>query len=113
VRSPDASVVRLDRWQALSKAEREGFAPLCPDLVVELASPADEPQTLRHNLAAYKANGARLGWLLLPQSRTVEIWQIGTAETANSPLVLNDPNRLEAGLEFPGLVIDPRRIWEI
>ena len=111
VRSPDASVVRLDRWQALSEAEREGFAPLCPDLVVELASPADEPQALRRKMAAYMANGASLGWLLLPQSRTVEVWT--AAETANSPLVLNDPSRLEAGLEFPGLVIDPRRIWEV
>jgi len=27
--------------------------------------------------------------------------------------VLNDPSQLEAGLEFPGLVIDPRRIWEV
>jgi Uma2 family endonuclease len=111
VRSPDASVVRLDRWQALSEAEREGFAPICPDLVVELASPSDEPQALRRKMAAYMANGASLGWLLLPQSRTVEVWT--AAETANSPLVLNDPNRLEAGLEFPGLVIDPRRIWEV
>ena len=40
--SPDASVIRLDRWQALSPDERRGFAPLCPDLVVELASPNDE-----------------------------------------------------------------------
>ena len=111
VRSPDASVVRLDRWQALSEAEREGFAPLCPDLVVELASPSDEPQALRRKMAAYMANGASLGWLLLPQGRTVEVWT--AAETANSPLVLNDPSRLEAGLEFPGLVIDPRRIWEV
>ena len=56
------------------------------------------------------ANGARLGWLLLPQKRTVEVWTVKTNETANSPLVLNDQSRLEAGLEFPGLVIDPRRI---
>ncbi len=99
VRSPDASVLRLERWQTLSKAERDGFPPLCPDLVVELA--------------AYMANGASLGWLLLPQSRTVEVWKAGAAETANSPLVLSDPARLEAGPEFPGLVIDPRRIWEV
>ena len=112
MRSPDASVVRLDRWQALSEAEREGFAaPICPDLVVELASPADEPQALRHKMVAYMANGASLGWLLLPQSCTVEVWT--AAETANSPLVLNDLSRLEAGLDFPGLVIDPRRIWEV
>jgi Uma2 family endonuclease len=65
VRSPDASLVRLDRWRALSDAERDGFPPLCPDLVVELASPSDEPQALRRKLAAYMANGARLGWLLV------------------------------------------------
>ena len=112
VRSPDASVVRLERWQALSEAEREGFPPLCPDLVVELASPSDEPQVLRRKLAAYMANGASLGWLLLPQSRTVEVWKAGAPETANSPQVLTDPAGLEAGPEFPGLVIDPRRIWE-
>jgi Uma2 family endonuclease len=111
VRSPDASVVRLDRWQALSAAERESFAPICPDLVVELASPSDELEVLRRKMVAYMTNGARLGWLLLPQKRTVEVWT--AAETANSPLVLNDPSRLEAGLEFPGLVIDPRRIWEV
>ena len=99
VRSPDASVVRLERWQALSEAERDGFPPLCPDLVVELA--------------AYMANGASLGWLLLPQSRTVEVWKAGAAATANSPLVFTDPAQLEAGTEFPGLVIDPRRIWEV
>ena len=111
VRSPDASLVRLDRWRALSEAEREGFPPLCPDLVVELASPSDELEVLRRKMVAYMTNGARLGWLLLPQKRTVEVWT--AAETANSPLVLNDPSRLEAGLEFPGLVIDPRRIWEV
>jgi hypothetical protein len=54
-----------------------------------------------------------LGWLLLPQSRTVEVWKAGAAETANSPLVFTDPARLEAGPEFPVLVIDPRRIWEV
>jgi Uma2 family endonuclease len=111
VRSPDASVVRLDRWQALSAAERESFAPICPDLVVELASPFDELEVLRRKMVAYMTNGARLGWLLLPQKRTVEVWT--AAETANASLVLNDPSRLEAGLEFPGLVIDPRRIWEV
>jgi Uma2 family endonuclease len=111
VRSPDASVVRLDRWQALSAAERESFAPICPDLVVELASPSDELEVLRRKMVAYMTNGARLGWLLLPQKRTVEVWT--AAETANASLVLNDPSRLEAGLEFPGLVIDPRRIWEV
>jgi hypothetical protein len=41
------------------------------------------------------------------------VWKAGAAEKANSPLVLTDPARLEAGPELPGLVIDPRRIWEV
>jgi hypothetical protein len=59
------------------------------------------------------ASGASLGWLLLPQSRTVEVWKAGAAATANSLLMFTDPAQLEAGPEFPGLVIDPRRIWDV
>jgi Uma2 family endonuclease len=78
VLSPDASLVALERWQALNAEERCGFAPLCPDLVVELASPSDEGprglSALREKMAAYQRNGARLGWLLIPRERAVEVW---------------------------------------
>ncbi|MDF5732871.1 MAG: Uma2 family endonuclease [Rhizonema sp. PD38] len=40
-RSPDASRVKLERWVALTLEEKEGFAPLCPDFVVELRSASD------------------------------------------------------------------------
>jgi Uma2 family endonuclease len=39
IRSPDASWVERERWEALTTSEREKFAPLCPDFVVELHSP--------------------------------------------------------------------------
>ena len=114
VRSPDASLVRLDRWLALSEAERDGFPPLCPDLVVELASPSDEPQALRRKLAAYMANGARLGWLLLPLSRSVEVWTPESAAGASIPArVLAAGQPLEAGQQFPGLSIDLAEIWGV
>lgn len=113
VRSPDASVVRLDCWQALSEAERDGFAPLCPDLVVELASPSDQPQGLRRKMASYITNGARLGWLLLPRQRCVEAWRADA--TTHQPEVTEviEAHRLEAGPEFPGLVLNLERIWEV
>lgn len=114
VRSPDASLVRLDRWLALSEAERDGFPPLCPDLVVELASPSDEPQALRRKLAAYMTNGARLGWLLLPLSRSVEVWTPESATAAPIPAqVLVAGQQLEAGQQFPGLRIDLAEIWGV
>ena len=110
VLSPDASLVRLDRWQALTPEQRRGFAPLCPDLVVELARPSDEGprglSALRSKMAAYQANGARLGWLLIPSQQSVEVW-----------LASGDPERfdglavLEAGLDFPALQLQLPEIW--
>ncbi|MCX5955719.1 MAG: Uma2 family endonuclease [Cyanobacteria bacterium] len=66
--------MHLDRWAALNDAERRGFPPLSPDLVVEPASPNDAPADLRRRMALYAANEACLVWLLLAKSRSVEIW---------------------------------------
>ena len=110
VLSPDASLVRLDRWQALSSEQRRSFSPLCPDLVIELASPSDEGpravKALRQKMAAYQSNGAKLGWLLLPHDQAVEVWP-ASAE----PFRLDQAVALEAGPDFPGLILDLAEIW--
>ncbi len=111
VPSPDASLVRLERWQALSEAERDGFPPLCPDLVVELASPLDQPEALRLKMASYISNGAQLGWLLLPRQRTVELWSADPSTQEARFSALSGASRLEAAAEFPGLLIDLEEIW--
>jgi Uma2 family endonuclease len=111
VRSPDASLVRLERWQALSETERRGFPPLCPDLVVELASPSDRATDLERRMASYMKNGASVGWLLLPESRSVEIWTGADAGAGTAPARISEANRLEAGPVFPGLAIDLKDIW--
>jgi Uma2 family endonuclease len=113
VLSPDASLLAMDRWRVLTPEQRRGFAPLCPDLVVELASPGDEgPRgltALRHKLAAYQRNGARLGWLLIPSERAVEVW--GPLETGEEGRRIEAATRLEGDPVFPGLVIDLEPIW--
>src|ERR1041385_9340637 len=38
IRSPDASWVRLEKWDSLSQEQKERFSPFCPDFVVELRS---------------------------------------------------------------------------
>jgi Uma2 family endonuclease len=106
--SPDASALRLERWQALTPREREGFVPLCPDLVVELASPSDRLPALRRKMAAYQANGAPLGWLLLPDTRSVEVWRRG-----RDPELLEGPASLEGAPELPGLRLDLAEFWAV
>ena len=56
VLSPDGSAVRLERWQALTPAERQGFPPLCLDLVVELNGEPELPG-LRLDLADSRKPG--------------------------------------------------------
>jgi Uma2 family endonuclease len=117
VLSPDAAAVRLERWQALSPKQRRGFPPLCPDLVIELASPSDEgpraAAALRRKMAAYVANGALLGWLLFPEQQAVEIWQAGDDEvTPAVPRRLGRATVLDGGDLLPGLVLDLEEIWQ-
>jgi Uma2 family endonuclease len=59
----------------------------------------------------YISNGARLGWLLLPRRRTVEVWSSDPATQAARFSALSDASRLEATAEFPGLVIELEQIW--
>jgi Uma2 family endonuclease len=72
-RSPDASWVRKERWESLTLKQRKGFAPLCPDFVVELRSETDTLKGLRDKMQEYMNNGAQLGWLIDPKNRRVEI----------------------------------------
>ena len=117
VLSPDASLVSLERWQALSPEQRRGFPPLCPDLVVELASPSEEgPRgvtALRRKLTVYQLNGAQLGWLLLPQEQVVEVWP--SRQSPEAPLPesqrLDGVTELDGGIVLPGLLLDLEEIW--
>jgi Uma2 family endonuclease len=114
VLSPDAALVLEDRWQTLSPEQRRSFPPLCPDLVIELASPSDEgPRgvtALRHKMDRYQANGARLGWLLLPQERAVEIWRGGQQGMAER---LENASRVDGSDLAEGLELDLEEIWVV
>ncbi|KDR58052.1 Uma2 family endonuclease [Limnospira platensis] len=106
IRSPDASWVSRPRWEALTPEVRRGFAPLCPDFVVELRSPTDSLSELRQKMGEYLENGARLGWLIDPQNRRVEIYR-----PQQEIEVFEDPTELSGGDVLPGFVLRLNRIW--
>ena len=84
------------------------------DWIVGKPSARRSAMALRRKLAAYLANGARLGWLLLPLSRSVEVWTPEPAAGAHPPArVLVGVQQLEAGQEFPGLTLALAEIWAI
>lgn len=101
IRSPDAAWVRKERWEALNAEEQQRFSPLCPDFVAELRSPTDRVEVLREKLREYIENGTRLGWLIDPQARTVEIYRPSQpVEQRQEPRTLSGEDVL------PGFVLD-------
>jgi Uma2 family endonuclease len=106
-RSPDAAWVRQERWEALTQEQRRKFPPLSPDFVIELRSATDEVETLQVKMQEYMENGVRLGWLINPQQRQVEVYRQGQPkETHNSPSSLSGEDIL------PGFVLDLSRIFD-
>jgi Uma2 family endonuclease len=107
VRAPDAAWVRRERWTALTPEQREHFAPLCPDFVVEVASPSDRLADLQAKMDEYLANGAQLGWLIIPERRSAYVYRPG--EEAQ---LLSNVDSISGDPTLPGFVLDLTPIWE-
>ena len=105
-RSPDAAWIPLERWDALTTEQKRRFLPLCPDFVVELLSPSDSLTATQEKMREYLANGTRLGWLIVRDSRRVEIYRQGReVEVLESPVSLSGEDVL------PGFVLNLEPIW--
>ncbi|MBD2005994.1 MULTISPECIES: Uma2 family endonuclease [Cyanophyceae] len=105
-RSPDAAWVRQDRWDALTREQQEGFAPLCPDFVLELRSKNDNMEPLGAKMREYMDNQARLGWLIGRKNKKVEIYRQG-----QDVEVLDNPTTLSGEDVLPGFVLDLTEVW--
>lgn len=106
VRAPDASWIGSDRWNALGEAAQNQFASIVPDFVVELRSNSDTMRSLREKMREYIEVGVRLGWLIDPATRLVEIYRPGVdvERIENATTVSGEP-------ELPGFVLDLGKVW--
>ena len=109
-RSPDVSWIEADRWNNLTIKEKEGFPPIVPDFVIELVSPSDlknqRYEDLQDKMQEYLDNGVRLGWLIEPSAKTVEIYR-----PSKQVEILNNPQTLSGENILPGFVLDLSEIF--
>ena len=75
VRSPDLAWISRERWDSIFESDRQGFAPLCPDFVVEIRSKSDDLKDLKEKMEEYRDNGCRLGWLIDRAGKQVFIYR--------------------------------------
>ncbi len=100
-RSPDVAWIKIERWEALTPTQRKKFLPLCPDFAIELVSETDDVEETRAKMQEYLQNGLRLGWLINPKLREVEIYRPNQEVE-----VLVSPTTLSGEDVLPGFVLD-------
>jgi Uma2 family endonuclease len=106
VRAADAAWVSLDRWNALTREQRQGYAPICPEFVIELKSPSDRSAELQAKVKTWIANGAEVAWLIDPERKVVEIYRPG-----QSPEVLHEPSSVQGSGPVAGFELVMARVW--
>ncbi|MGJ5631370.1 Uma2 family endonuclease [Nostoc sp. CALU 1950] len=106
MRSPDASWIELERWNALTDAQKASFAPICPSFVIELRSSSDRLIKLQEKMQEYIDNGALLGWLIDRQNRKVYIYRPNREVE-----ILDNPEVVSGNPELPGSILRMSKIW--
>ena len=95
VLSPDASWVSNENWKNVSIGQRNKFAELCSDFVIEVRSKSDSIQELKNKMERWISNGVKLGWLIDP---------IKTTSYVFSP---NHPSKTIKGFDSPLVAVEP------
>ena len=105
-RSPDVSWIKLERWNRLAPQEKRVFAPIDPDFVIELMSPTDELLVTQNKMEEYISCGVKLGWLINPDGKEVEIYRYGKEKE-----IVTNPNSLSGEELLPELTVDLTEIF--
>ncbi len=107
MRSPDAAWISDARWYALSKAERRGYPPICPEFLIEVLSASDSRKTLEAKMQTWIDNGAQLAWMVDPYAATLSIYRPGKEVE-----VLERPDSVEAGPPVEGFRLSTLLLWD-
>ncbi len=100
--SPDAAWVSNEKIALLSEDDKSKFAPVCPDFICELKSPSDRLNTLKNKMLKWIENGARLAWLIDPESKKVFIYR----EDGSVSIIQGFNNKLSGEDVLPGFELD-------
>jgi Uma2 family endonuclease len=104
IRSPDVTWIELSKLVDIPAGVK--FPQVVPDFVIELRSDTDRMPKLREKMEEYKSNGVRLGLLIDPQAKRVEIYRQGQEVE-----ILEAPTAIDCSEVMPGFLLDLTRIW--
>jgi Uma2 family endonuclease len=101
--SPDASWIEKSRLENVSI---EQFAPVVPDFIIELRSTKDALKPLQEKMREYQRLGVKLGLLVNPKHKQLEIYRPGQEIE-----VLEAPGSIDCGEVMPGFILSLSKMW--
>lgn len=104
---PDIAFRRLDP-DAEPAARR--WVPTMPDLAVEIKSPSNSMPELRRKAAIYLRRGARLVWIVLPDTESVEVHRLG-ADGEMEREVIGFESQLSGEEVLPGFTLPLTKLF--
>ena len=102
---PDAAFVRRERQPGGVRAA--SYAPMIPDLAVEVRSPTDRNADVADKLRLYRQAGVPLVWWLDPKRRTVSVYRHGVLAAE-----FGEGETLDGEDILPGFTVPVRQIFE-
>ncbi len=105
IRRPDFSIIRGERFAALD-APAPALMPIVPDLAVEVVSTHDKASKLNAKIREYLDAGVPVVWVLLPETRSVEVHQ------GRSMRRLSADDTIDAGDLLPGWSVQVSELFD-
>ena len=88
----------------------KGYAPIMPDIAVEVRSPSNTFVELRRKAETYLQHGSEIVWLVLPEREGVEEWTLD--EDGRMQSIFIDRNgALDGGNALPGFTLPLRELF--
>ena len=105
---PDVAFIRKARAPA---PNLERFAPIMPDLAVEIVSPSQSMTEARRKAKVYLRHGTVMVWLVHPEEKKAEAWTIADDGGPQSETIEFDGG-LSAGTLLPGFNLPLRELFQ-
>jgi Uma2 family endonuclease len=101
--SPDVSWIEKFRLEGINIV---GFISVVPDFVIELRSASDSLSDIKTKMEKYQQVGVRMGLLIDPKNKQVEIYRPGQKTE-----IIESPTSIDCSEVMPGFILDINRIW--
>ena len=101
--SPDVSWIEQSQLIGVSI---DKFIPVVPDFAIELRSKSDNLKPMQAKMQEYQRLGVRLGLLINPQDKQVEVYRLGQEME-----VLESPMSVSCQDVMPGFILSLTDIW--